>query len=167
MNIEDLKKLHAIWQTGSDSAAADASNDIMEALPELLERVKRLEEAFSGPAAWLDSWAQHVGNCKGGYVCTCGLTLARTEASRALAALNEVASAQIAGDGWRTMDSAPRDGTRIILAWGGVSVVGYYLDNSKTSHPWQGWQVPSMEPTPRGRVTHWQPLPAPPATAAP
>jgi hypothetical protein len=45
----------------------------------------RIREAIAGPEAWLDSWAQHVGNCQGGYVCTCGLTLARTELSAALA----------------------------------------------------------------------------------
>jgi hypothetical protein len=45
----------------------------------------RLREAIAGPEAWLDSWAKHVGNCQGGYVCTCGLTLARTELSAALA----------------------------------------------------------------------------------
>jgi hypothetical protein len=56
----------------------------VNALPELLARLERLEEAFSGPAAWLDRWAQHVGNCKGGDVCTCGLTFVRTEAAAAL-----------------------------------------------------------------------------------
>ena len=63
------------------------SNDILEAatlLRALDEALERQRETFSGPAAWLDSWAQHVGNCKGGYVCTCGLTLARTEAAAAL-----------------------------------------------------------------------------------
>lgn len=50
----------------------------------LIEALERQREAFSGPAAWLDSWAQHVGNCKGGCVCTCGLTLARTEAAATL-----------------------------------------------------------------------------------
>ena len=67
-----------------------------------------------------------------------------------------------AEDGWMPIESAPKDGTRIILAWGGASVVGFYLDNSKTNHPWQGWKVPSMEPMPRGLVTHWRPLPSPP-----
>jgi hypothetical protein len=46
-----------------------------------------LLEAIAGPNAWLDSWAQHVGNCQGGYVCTCGLTLARSELSAAIAAV--------------------------------------------------------------------------------
>jgi hypothetical protein len=45
-----------------------------------------LLEAIAGPEAWLDSWAQHVGNCQGGYVCTCGLTRARSELSAAIAA---------------------------------------------------------------------------------
>ena len=49
--IEDLKKLHAIWQTGSDTAAADASNDIMEALPELLARLERYDDALDEIAA--------------------------------------------------------------------------------------------------------------------
>ena len=49
-NTDELERLHAIWQTGSDDAAADASNDIMEALPELLERVRRLERALQAIA---------------------------------------------------------------------------------------------------------------------
>ena len=66
---------------------------------------------------------------------------------------------------WLPIESAPKDGTRVLLVWGGVTVVGFYLDNSKTTHPWQGWRVPSMEPTPRGLVTHWMPLPSPPDPA--
>lgn len=45
-----------------------------------------LLEALAGPMAWLDGWAQHVGNCQGGYFCTCGLTAARSELSAAIAA---------------------------------------------------------------------------------
>jgi hypothetical protein len=52
--------------------------------------VEALAEAIAGPEAWLDSWAQHVGKCKGGYVCTCGLVLARTELSQARARLAEI-----------------------------------------------------------------------------
>lgn len=63
---------------------------------------------------------------------------------------------------WRPIETAPKDGTRIILSWGGYSVVGFYLDNSAARYmPWQGWRVPSMEPLPRGAPTHWQPLPSP------
>lgn len=63
---------------------------------------------------------------------------------------------------WLPIETAPKDGTRIILAWGGASVVGYYLDNSGYRNPWKGWRTPSMEPTPRGLITHWMPLPATP-----
>jgi len=52
-------------------ASLTAKNDLMR-------------EAFSGPEAWLDRWAQHVGNCGGDYACTCGLSLARAEARAAL-----------------------------------------------------------------------------------
>ena len=66
---------------------------------------------------------------------------------------------------WQPIETAPKDGTRILLAWGGATVVGFYLDNTSDSHPWgwKGWTVPSMEPTPRGLITHWMPLPEPPA----
>jgi hypothetical protein len=59
MNTEDLKKLHAIWQIGSDDAAADAVDDIMEALPELVERVKRLEEALKLGKIVMDMLDEH------------------------------------------------------------------------------------------------------------
>lgn len=62
---------------------------------------------------------------------------------------------------WYDIESAPRDGTRVILAWDGVRV-GYFIDNSETSVPWAGWKVPSMEKYPMGVPTHWMPLPQPP-----
>ena len=57
----------------------------VDVIEELEAEIARLREAIAGPAAWLDSWAQHVGNCQGGYVCTCGLVRARFELSVALA----------------------------------------------------------------------------------
>lgn len=60
--IEDLKKLHAIWQIGSDDAAADASNDIMEALPGLLAEVERLSaktDALEERLAEIGDFAHH------------------------------------------------------------------------------------------------------------
>ena len=103
-DIQELKRLAEILpvhvmrlgnlSTGlSLTAWNKISNDIIEAatlLRALDEALERQMEAFSGPAAWLDSWAQHVGNCKGGYVCTCGLTLARTEAAAALKETTDV-----------------------------------------------------------------------------
>lgn len=60
---------------------------------------------------------------------------------------------------WQPIETAPRDGTRVLLAWGGAVVVGFYLDNSKTEHSWAGWRVPSMEATPRGLIAGWMPMP--------
>jgi len=34
--------------------------------------------------AWLARWAVHVGGCRGGNLCTCGLTRAQWEAEAAL-----------------------------------------------------------------------------------
>ena len=52
-----------------------------------LTGIREASELIAGPVAWLDSWAKHVGDCKGGYNCTCGLVLARQEALGALEAL--------------------------------------------------------------------------------
>lgn len=64
---------------------------------------------------------------------------------------------------WQTIETAPKDGTRVILAWGGKSINGFYLDNSHTATPWAGWRVESMVVQPPGKPTHWMPLPSPPS----
>lgn len=84
-----------------------------------------------------------------------------------LDAFADIVAAHLPSGAWQPIETAPRDGTRIILAWGGSAVVGYYLDNSGMRRPWQGWRTPSMEPTPRGLVTHWMPLPPPPEEPQP
>jgi hypothetical protein len=73
------------------------------------------------------------------------------------------ASAAKAGEGWQPIETAPQDGTRVILGWPGGGVrYGFYLRNKE----WQGWRGPSMElPFPSPPPTHWQPLPAPPSAA--
>lgn len=62
---------------------------------------------------------------------------------------------------WLPIETAPKDGTRVILSWGGKSINGFYLDNRSTSAPWAGWRVESMVPCPAGKPTHWQPFPPP------
>lgn len=64
-----------------DAAVCLETADRIEALS---AEVERLRESIKGPYAWLDSWAQHVGNCQGGYNCACGLVRARSELSAAL-----------------------------------------------------------------------------------
>lgn len=91
MSREYVKQTMLLAMSEHHSGNAEEARRIVEAQITALEAagvrlvpVEELEDLLAGPAAWLDSWAQHVGNCKGGYVCTCGLTLARTEARAAL-----------------------------------------------------------------------------------
>lgn len=71
-------------------------------------------------------------------------------------------------EGWRPIETAPRDGTRFLAA--GISTrgeadvgVAYYLNNAHTARPWAGFRFegggnrPAMHPP-----THWRPLPTPP-----
>lgn len=70
----------------------------------------------------------------------------------------------LVGGGWRPIAEAPRDGTRIVLWWGGEVRWGAYLDNSHSRVAWQGWRVPSMERMPGGQPTHFL-IPSPPESA--
>lgn len=63
------------------SNGGDGDHADLVLAPAELDRVRG---ALSGPAAWLERWASHVGSCKGGDQCMCGLTLAQTEARQAL-----------------------------------------------------------------------------------
>ncbi len=62
---------------------------------------------------------------------------------------------------WRGLESAPRDGTRILYAgkdwvtvgWWDVHDEGWYEVNNHPTDAWGGPDYPS----------HWKPLPAPPA----
>lgn len=56
---------------------------------------------------------------------------------------------------WQSMDTAPKSGIRVILAWGDNSVVGYWLNNKA----WQGWRTLSLELSPSGQPKAWQPMP--------
>lgn len=76
------------------------------------------------------------------------------------------AEALAAMRGWQPTETAPRDGTRVILAFGEIVVVGHWLDNSKTSHPWQGW-LTSSGPFHPDQLAAWCPLPAPPLPQPP
>ena len=63
---------------------------------------------------------------------------------------------------WLPMDTAPKDGRRILLWWGDRVVYGHWLDNLQTSVPWSGWRGPSLEPMRTGQPSHWMPLPGSP-----
>lgn len=89
------------------------------------------------------------------------------------------------GEAWRGIDSAPRDGERIILGRpdidgeGGISVAGYWLEEVEDGvdymgadagftdvdyhvfHPGRSFGAESYRYT-GSQPTHWRPLPAPP-----
>lgn len=87
---------------------------------------------------------------------------------RALAALEGADAVQ----GWRTIDSAPKDGRHVLIANSAPGSVhpreGYYVKpehryEEEPKHP--GWWrlAGSSEQAIHGRTpTHWQPLPPPP-----
>lgn len=115
-----------------------------------------------------DTWAVH-----------CQRRLGQIE--KALASLS-VAQ----GQGWRPIESAPRDGTRVLLGRpdddgdGGVSTCGYWLDGLEDGQDYMGHDAGFTDVDYQcfqpgrsfgneayryaGRQpTHWQPLPAAPA----
>lgn len=55
----------------------------------LTAEVARKDEALRFAHSWLGYWATHIGNCRGGQVCTCGLTRVRYDARAALDARND------------------------------------------------------------------------------
>lgn len=42
------------------------------------------ETALRTADSWLERWAEHVGSCRGGELCTCGLTRVRYEVTEAI-----------------------------------------------------------------------------------
>lgn len=54
-----------------------AADDLFHASP--YAEIERLRDAVLSAKAWLDTWAQHVGTCPDGQVCTCGLDAIRNE----------------------------------------------------------------------------------------
>lgn len=80
--------------------------------------------------------------------------------------IRELESASQPGGGWQPIETAPKDGTRIILWWGDLSVFGWWLDNTNTRTPWAGWRAPSLVTVPYGcKPTHWMPMPTGPRAA--
>jgi hypothetical protein len=82
--------------------------------------------------------------------------------------------------GWRPIETAPRDGTRIGLAFGSdASTAGWYEDDDNDSYPWKILDRGLMDDQFRSRnglnaarddkygPTHWRPLPLSPASGEP
>ena len=81
----------------------------------------------------------------------------------AITALREAIAQGAVVQQWQTMDSAPKDGTSVLVNVGiGISI-GEYL---KGFHSWNdgAWWIEGGQTT--GVPTHWQPLPAAPKEQA-
>jgi hypothetical protein len=117
--------------------------------PRALEAAARaMIEATSGPFEMLDETGKEA---------------ARFEARAAIRAyLAE------AGDGWRDIETAPKDGTRVLLYSGGAFTARWseecQFGQFKTA---PGWQIFECEDpfysVAEDKPTHWMALPAPPA----
>lgn len=104
---------------------------------------------------------------------TSSLRWARSAALRAFnrAALNAIpalerilasqgaAITQTAFNTWHPMETAPKDGRWVILYWAHEVTPGFYLDNSKTVYPWEGWSRGSGQVMLKGVPTSWMPFP--------
>jgi hypothetical protein len=63
---------------------------------------------------------------------------------------------------WQPIETAPKDGRKLLLWWAGMSRVGRCAGVGAARDGGDWWQVPSLEFAPTGRPTHWMPLPAAP-----
>lgn len=65
---------------------------------------------------------------------------------------------------WQPIETAPKDGTNVVLASSERVTFGRWLDNSQTRWPWEGWITPDGPWGPKATKapTHWMPLPEPP-----
>lgn len=83
-------------------------------------------------------------------------------------------TAALSLSGWRTIDSAPKDGSTILVYFKqhGWMTVRWTDGDGDSSSPYAHWHVDDHKHGPypvrgysEGDDTHWQPLDAPPATA--
>lgn len=70
------------WRIRAEQAESRVA--VLEAMvAELDGALAKARDALLTADSWLERWAQHVGNCRGGDRCECGLTLVRWEVSHA------------------------------------------------------------------------------------
>ena len=63
---------------------------------------------------------------------------------------------------WRPIETAPKDGTRILLAYKGGIQQGYWLDNSDKQWPWSGWKICDQQVPVNSyhKPEAWMPIPS-------
>ena len=62
-----------------DGPGPDTFTDRRSEMEKSGEDMEEMMQALKTADAWLERWAQHVGSCRGGSYCTCGLTRVRYE----------------------------------------------------------------------------------------
>lgn len=148
-----------VCQTCSDRAGFPVIHEgrqlVHSAYEMFLSRIAKYNDPYNEEWDWddvADKWARHA-----------------YAAFRDLLAVSVSAQAvrtdTVSVSQWQPIESAPKDGTDVVLFWPGYGngvTVGFYLDNSNTAHPWAGWSVHSGQLARYGQPTCWQPLPAPP-----
>lgn len=127
------------------------------------DRIERVARAICGrDLEWRDceSACLTAGKCVGN-LSECVIDLARAA----------IAAAQSDGV-WQPIETAPKDGTRILFAlpyvwcgyWRCERPVG--MPDYRWDETWIGWTREAFEDRPLN-PTHWMPLPDPPAFSAP
>lgn len=92
-----------------------------------------------------------------------------TEMERMLRA--EYAKVEARADGWQPIETAPKDGTRVLISSRGVVQEAYWAMAWEDAPDEKCWWSTPHGPAGRGftilpkAVTHWMPLPAPPDAA--
>jgi hypothetical protein len=126
----------------------DSRVNALEAARRLLDLCKRRDDAPS----WMD-------------IETVAL-LAHSRGEKESGIENDEIARQAERPGWRTMESAPKDGTEVLVFAKDKPRPGYWDDCTYAKKPkpyWHytsAWGINDMRTNP---PTHWQPLPTPPA----
>jgi hypothetical protein len=156
LKIEDLCKI-LTRRAEEDREAIASQRAEPQAVAELLDA---LEALHCANLKYIEQFQGRLASNKGSVA-----YLLREKVETAIAngkAMLSAAPTPPTVSAWQTIETAPKDGTEIILLWSGIAITGFYLDNSKTELPWEGFRPHSGVLWPIGNPTHWMPLPAAP-----
>jgi hypothetical protein len=81
---DSFRRIAALPAVQPDAHVNETPKSEHEAENMLTLDAAAIREALKAAESWLERWAVHVGNCAGGRVCTCGLTLVQYETGAAL-----------------------------------------------------------------------------------
>jgi len=126
------------------------------------EAVVGLVAAAETAARWMQWWLdQDVCECEGPEH-ACGRTERERELENLRREIRRYKSAinWATDKNWRSMDTAPTDGTHVLLWDGEFEVIGFYVGDSSWGHGWEVW-CHCSDCKPIDPIA-WMPLPEPP-----